>query len=75
MAREDDDRPAPAGIALGADLSRLSLAELDERLALLRQEIDRVESAIATKRGSRSAADALFRFWYQRSSKRTLLAL
>lgn len=62
MAREDDDRPAPAGIALGADLSRLSLAELDERLELLRREIDRVESAIATKRGSRSAADALFRF-------------
>ena len=62
MSRDDEDRPAPAGIALDADLARLSLAELDERLELLRREIDRVESAIATKRGSRSAADALFRF-------------
>ncbi|MEN5082786.1 DUF1192 domain-containing protein [Bosea sp. TWI1241] len=58
----EDDRPAPKRAhEIGQDLSTLAVAELDERIALLRQEIVRLEQARAHKAASRSAADAVFR--------------
>ncbi len=64
----DDDRPraeaAPAGTAshqLGQPLDTLSLAELDERIALLHTEIQRLEAARTTKAASLAAADAFFK--------------
>ncbi|WP_332692697.1 DUF1192 domain-containing protein [Bosea sp. (in: a-proteobacteria)] len=57
----DDDRPAPKRAhEIGQDLSQLSVAELDERIALLEAEIARLGEARAKKNASRSAADAFF---------------
>jgi uncharacterized small protein (DUF1192 family) len=58
-----DDEPVkkPAVHIVGEDLSRLSLDELEERIALLEAEIKRIEEAAAAKRASRSSADAFFR--------------
>lgn len=52
---------AEAGHQLGQDLSTLSEVELEERIAALQAEIERLRSALAVKRSSRAAADAFFR--------------
>ena len=46
---------------IGQDLTLLSVNELAERVALLREEIVRLEAAIAAKRASREAAGAFFK--------------
>ncbi len=46
---------------MGQDLSLLSLGELNERTALLKEEIARLEAEIARKRSSKSAADLFFK--------------
>ena len=58
----EDDRPKPKGVhEIGQDLSMLSLAEIDERIAALEAEIARLTETRARKDASRSAADAFFR--------------
>ena len=58
----DDDRPKPKSVhEIGQDLSMLSLAEIDLRVAALHAEIERLAHARAKKTDSRSAADAFFR--------------
>jgi uncharacterized small protein (DUF1192 family) len=62
MAIEDDDKPRrKISHEIGQDLSLLSVEELDERVALLRGEIDRLQAAVAKKRASRDAADSIFK--------------
>lgn len=60
---DDDDksgsRPPPV---MPADLSALSIAELEEAIRRLEAEIARARAAIAAKRNVRGGADALFRF-------------
>lgn len=46
---------------IGQDLSLLSVAELDERITQLREEITRLEAERASKDRSKSAAEQLFR--------------
>ncbi|MGD0026256.1 MAG: DUF1192 domain-containing protein [Xanthobacteraceae bacterium] len=46
---------------IGQDLALLSIAELSDRIALLQEEIGRLEAAIAGKRASKSAADTFFK--------------
>jgi uncharacterized small protein (DUF1192 family) len=46
---------------MGQDLSPLSVAELGERIALLKDEIARLEAEMARKRASQNAADAFFK--------------
>ena len=67
MAREDDD---PFGVAppkkpatheIGQPLDTLSVDELDERMALLKAEIARLEEARVAKQASKLAADAFFK--------------
>jgi len=58
----DDDRPKPKSVhEIGQDLSMLSLAEIDDRIAVLKAEIQRLSETRARKDASRSAADAFFR--------------
>lgn len=58
----DDARPKPkAEIVVGAKLDDLSVADLEERIVALRDEIARVEREIAGKRARAAAADALFK--------------
>jgi uncharacterized small protein (DUF1192 family) len=58
----DDARPKPkAEIVVGAKLDDLSVADLEQRIAALQDEIARVEREIANKRARAAAADALFK--------------
>ncbi len=63
MARDDDDDRPKRKISheIGQDLSLLSVAELDERVALLKQEIERLEAAAAKKKASRDVASQFFK--------------
>jgi uncharacterized small protein (DUF1192 family) len=62
MAAEDDDRPRKKiSHEIGQDLSLLSLEELNERIALLSGEIDRLEAAATKKRASKDAANSFFK--------------
>jgi uncharacterized small protein (DUF1192 family) len=58
---EERARPKPPAHTVGQDLSALSLDELSERVAVLKEEIARIEAAIDAKRASAAAADAVFR--------------
>lgn len=59
---DDDDRPKKKiSHEVGQDLALLSVEELDERVALLKQEIARLEATIAAKRASRNVADQFFK--------------
>jgi uncharacterized small protein (DUF1192 family) len=62
MAIEDDDKPKrKISHEIGQDLSLLSVAELNERAALLNAEIERLQVAAAKKRASKDAANSVFK--------------
>jgi uncharacterized small protein (DUF1192 family) len=62
MPIEDEDRPRKKiSHEIGQDLSLLSVEELNERIALLRSEIERLEAASAKKRASKDAANSFFK--------------
>jgi len=62
MTTSDDDRPKRLPVhQLGQELGTLSLDELSERIASLKDEIARIEAAIRMKRDSAAAADAFFK--------------
>ena len=62
MAIEDDTLPKKKPVhELGQDLALLSVEELVERIAALREEIVRLEATMAAKKASRSAADQFFK--------------
>jgi len=62
MAMDDEDRTRQAAAhEIGQDLSLLSVEELTARIGLLRGEIERLESAVASKRASRDAAASIFK--------------
>lgn len=46
---------------IGQDLSLLSVGELNDRIALLRAEIERLEAELKSKGATKNAAEALFR--------------
>ena len=59
-AIDDDDRPKKKiAHEIGQDLTLLSVEELAARVQLLHDEIKRLEADMASKRASRSAADAV----------------
>lgn len=64
---EEDDpfgvsrKKAPAAHQIGESLDAMSVEELDDRLALLRSEITRLEQARDAREASRRAADAFFK--------------
>ncbi len=62
MALFDDEKPKrKITHDIGQDLYLLSVAELDERIDLLKTEIARLEADRASKNSSKAAAEALFR--------------
>ena len=62
MAAVDDELPKKKLVhEIGQDLTLLSVKELDERTALLREEIARLEADRTKKQASRSAADQFFK--------------
>src|SRR5215813_13843409 len=61
-AIDEDDRPKKKLVhEIGQDLALLSVDELSDRIALLREEIARLDDARAKKQASRSAADGFFK--------------
>ena len=61
-AIDEDDKPKKKiSHEIGQDLTLLSVDELAARVQLLHDEINRIESDIAQKRASRSAADQFFK--------------
>ena len=63
MAKDDEDDRPKKKIAheIGADLTLLSVTELDQRVQLLKDEIARLEADKKNKQASRSTADAFFK--------------
>jgi uncharacterized small protein (DUF1192 family) len=63
MAAIDEDDKPKKKIAheIGQDLYLLSAEDLAERIALLKQEIARLEAAMGKAQASRSAADQFFK--------------
>jgi uncharacterized small protein (DUF1192 family) len=62
MAAEDDDKPRKKIThELGQDLSLLSVEDIEERIAALAAEIERLKADAAKKRASRDAANAFFK--------------
>jgi uncharacterized small protein (DUF1192 family) len=61
-ATDDDDRPKKKlSHEIGQDLTLLSVGELNERIALLKDEIARLEADIKGKQSSKAAADLFFK--------------
>jgi uncharacterized small protein (DUF1192 family) len=61
-AFDDEDRPKKKiAHEIGQDLTLLSVAELTDRIGLMREEIARLEADIAKKQATRSAADQFFK--------------
>ncbi|MNY43581.1 hypothetical protein D3C86_1785550 [compost metagenome] len=59
---EEEERKRPVSHEVGMGLDSLSVAELEDRIALLEGEIARLRAAIAAKGDSRKAAEAAFKF-------------
>jgi uncharacterized small protein (DUF1192 family) len=61
-ASDEDDRPKRKTVhEIGQDLTLLSVAELNDRIVLLTEEIARLQAVLASKQASRSAADRFFK--------------
>ena len=60
----EEDLPKTKSETIGAlireDLTVLGIEELEERITLLGEEIERCREMVVSKQGSRSAADAIF---------------
>ena len=62
MAGDDDDKPRKKITnELGQDLSLLSFEDIEDRIAALAAEIERLKADAAKKRASREAANAFFK--------------
>ena len=62
MAVEEEPIRRPKTVhEIGSDLSLLSVGELKERIAALKEEIARLEAAVRGKESSKSAADTFFK--------------
>ena len=65
MAGFDDDpfgaRKAPTAHEIGQTIDTLSVHELEERIALLKAEIVRLEAAIKARQATKDAASAFFK--------------
>jgi uncharacterized small protein (DUF1192 family) len=57
-----DEEPKPRrSHEIGQDLATLSVAELQARIGMLRDEISRIEAELTSKGQTKTAAEALFR--------------
>jgi uncharacterized small protein (DUF1192 family) len=59
---DEEERPKKKLVhEIGQDLALLSVEELRDRVALLKEEIARLEAALASKQASRTTADQFFK--------------
>ena len=58
-----EDAPKPKAVFVpGQEVSLLSIADLTETIASLKDEIIRLEAAIKAKQSTRASAESLFKF-------------
>ncbi|MEM1198312.1 MAG: DUF1192 domain-containing protein [Pseudomonadota bacterium] len=58
----DDDRPKPQpDIVIGADLSTISIDELEKRITILEAEISRLREEIVSKQATKASAENFFK--------------
>ncbi len=58
----DDDKPRKAAVhEIGQDLAPLSLDEIERRIEVLKEEIERLAAARTAKQASKAAADLFFK--------------
>jgi uncharacterized small protein (DUF1192 family) len=61
-AMDEDDRPKKKIVhEIGQEVALLSVKELQERIALLKEEVARLEADISRKQSSRNVADQFFK--------------
>jgi uncharacterized small protein (DUF1192 family) len=61
-AIDEDDRPKKKIThEIGQELALISVKELEERIALLQEEIGRLEADIQRKQASKNVADQFFK--------------
>lgn len=58
---DDEPRQLVRTHQIGQELSLLSVGELQERIAQLQREIDRLETELKAKGATKAAAEALFK--------------
>ena len=58
---DDEQQKKPVAHEIGCDLSLISVDELESRIVLLREEIQRLEVEMSSKQDSKNAAESLFR--------------
>jgi Uncharacterized small protein containing a coiled-coil domain len=58
----DEEIKKPKGHEVGMPIDAMSMEELNERIALLEDEIRRLKEAINDRGATRKAADAAFKF-------------
>jgi uncharacterized small protein (DUF1192 family) len=58
----DEEIKKPKGHEVGMPIDTMSMEELNERIALLEDEIRRLKEAINDRGATRKAADAAFKF-------------
>jgi len=61
MDWDDVEPKKKTGIAVGDDLSNLSIEELQERIAALQDECTRIKAEIEAKQSTQSAANDVFK--------------
>ena len=59
---DEDTIRKPMGHEVGMVLDAMSVEELEERIAILQEEITRLRTAIEARNKTRNAADAFFKF-------------
>jgi uncharacterized small protein (DUF1192 family) len=59
---DDDQVKKPKTHEVGMPIDTMSVDELNDRIGLLREEIARLEAAVAARRKTKDAADSLFKF-------------
>jgi uncharacterized small protein (DUF1192 family) len=59
---DEEERPKKKlAHEIGQDLALLSVEELRDRIALLKEEVARLEAAVGSKQASRNTADQFFK--------------
>ncbi len=61
MHEEDNSTKPASAITPGEDVSMLSVSELEERIAEMTRETERLKSVIKSKNESKTAADSVFK--------------
>ena len=61
MEEEIVPKSATLSALVTEDLELLGLEELEERISVLKTEIERVKAVLESKKGSRAEAEALFK--------------